>query len=234
MKLCSPDKEILFTSYSRANTSPCLQHPIFTFRSSKFSNFSEANLDICICRLVVNARSKMDAGSTFLICCLGVFSLLLIGGWWFGYPLLMRFARRGTSRQHLCQSPQTRMGVAQDGQESRRSSGNVRGHGLSSWKHLTDHQSTTLPSDDQAHHSSRASPASSITSVFSGTKSSCSVHKAKELDILQEPHDLSNMIPAPPVPKRSLGRQVTEIGTQVSVLLPISWPPKVPLALAPF
>jgi hypothetical protein len=148
----------------------------------------------------------MDAGSIFLICFVVAFSLLLTGGWWFGYPLLMCAARRGTSRQR------GGIGASQDERSS------VVGRpDLSSRRHLTLHQSATSPSSTQLRHCPRASPASSITSIFSGTKSSCGVHKATELDILKDPHDLYNMIPVPPVPKRSLGRHVAEIGTQVSV-----------------
>lgn len=131
-KLWFLDKEILLTSYSRANTRPCLKDPAFTFVHPNSQTSSKLILTSVSAGLAANARPKMDAGSIFLICFVVVFSLILIGGWWFGYPLLMCLARRETSRRRLCQSPQTGMRVAQDERELPRSRGMVRRHVLSS------------------------------------------------------------------------------------------------------
>jgi hypothetical protein len=174
----------------------------------------------------------MDAGSIFLICFVVVFGSLLICGWRFGHPLLMCYARRRTPRRPPQQSPQTESGRAQDGEEPPRTRGKVRSHSLLSWRYLTRHQSATSLSGDQPNHSPRASPGGSVLSTFSQMISSCSIHKATGLDIVKEPHDLYNMVAVPPVPKQSLSRRVTDIGTQVSLLPPIIWRMKMLLALA--
>jgi hypothetical protein len=184
--------------------------------------------DICVRSLTAADKFEMDAGSIFLICFGVVFGSLLIGGWRFGHPLLIRYAKRKSSQRLLVQNPQIGIETAQGGQESSVTSGKTRNLNWASWRH----RSAPSTSDDQSSPSPRASPASSLLSTILQNKSSCSSHKITELDIMKQPHDLYNMVAVPPVPKQCLSRRAADIGTQVSLLLPIIWHENVPLALA--
>lgn len=166
----------------------------------------------------------MDAGAIFLISFIVVFGSLLVGGWWCGHPLLMLWTRLVLPRRPPQQSRESGSQMARRMEESPRTRSDVRRYNLSSWKHLTHHQSVASRVNDETNHSPQALPASSTSSTFSQPQSSCSILKVTELDVVKQPHDLCNMLPVPPVPKQGLSRRVAEIGTQVSLLLPILLP----------
>ena len=180
----------------------------------------------------MKGTSKMDAGSIFLICFVVVLGLLLIGGWQFGHPLMVRYARRRTLRRPPQRNLQVGSEVAQDQEWLPRASSKARWHKMSPWGYPTRHQSATLPLDDKLNQSTQSSPASSIKSTISQTKSSYSVHKTIIPDIVKERHDLFDMVSLPPVPKQSLSRRVADFGTQVSLLLAVLWHLNVLSALA--
>jgi hypothetical protein len=106
-------------------------------RSHQLSYCYLTKLDIFVRSIAATDRFKMDSGSIFLICFVVVFSSLLIGGWWFGHPLLVRYARKKSSQRPAVQHSQIWSGMAQGGQLSPRTSRKVRRHDSSYWKHLT-------------------------------------------------------------------------------------------------
>jgi hypothetical protein len=146
----------------------------------------------------------MDAGLIFLICFVGAFGSLLVGGWWLGHPLLVHYAKRKPS-----QIPST-----QNRQEASLN--------WPSWRYLI-YRPTATSTSDRPIHSPRASSASRLSSITPQSIPSDHRYKITELVVIKEPHDLKNMAAVPPVPKQSLTRPVTEIGTQVSLLLFLIW-----------
>ena len=206
---------------ARPNIHLWLQYRELTFCQPQLSDCQLAIFDICIRGFTATEKVKMDAGSIFLICFVAIFGSLLIAGWRFGHPLLVRYARRRPSRAPPGQIPQTGSETMGGGQESAETSGEARTLNWASRENLVRGPSATFPSDDQPNPSSRASPVSTLSFTTSQTRSSGGSDEFPELDLVKEPHDLHNMAPIPPLPKESLSRRIAEIGAQVSLLLPM-------------
>jgi hypothetical protein len=165
-------------------------------------------------------KFEMDAGSIFLICFVGAFGSLLVGGWWLGHPLLVHYAKRKSSRIPSTQIRQEAGETAQGVQELSESSEKAASLNWPSWRHLIYHPTATSTStSDRPIHSPRASPVSRLSSITPQSMPSDHRYKITEFVVIKEPHDLNNMAAVPPVPKQSLTRPVAEIGTQVSLLL---------------
>lgn len=163
----------------------------------------------------------MEAGSIFLISFAVIFSSLLIGGWWFTHSLLIRYTKRKLSHQSALQHSQT---VSETTQELVETSEDARNLNWLYESHPISGRSRTSTIDSQLNPPSRASSASSIlSSGLSQTNGCDNSYKITEWHSTNEPHDLSNMVAIPPIPKQSLSRRAADIGTQVSLLLPIIW-----------
>jgi hypothetical protein len=162
-------------------------------------------------------NSEMDAGSIFLICFVGAFGSLLIGGWRFGHPLLVRYAKRRSSRIPLTQNQQEGSETAQGVQESSESAEKAESLDWPSWRHLIYRPAATSTSD-RPFQFPPASPVSRFSSTTLQSMPSDHRYKITEFVVTKEPHDLNNMAAVPPVPKQSLSRPVAEIGTQVKPL----------------
>lgn len=163
-------------------------------------------------------KFEMDAGSIFLICFVGAFGSLLVGGWWFSHPLLVHHAKRKSSQIPSTQSRQEAGETAQGVQESSESTEKAGSLNWPSWRHLIY----------RPIHSPRASPVSRLSPITPQSMPSDHRYKITEFVVIKEPHDLNNMAAVPPVPKQSLTRPVAEIGTQVSLLLALIWHARAP------
>ena len=168
--------------------------------------------------LTAGDKFEMDAGSIFLICFVSAFGSLLVGGWWFGHPLLVHYAKRKSSQIPSTQNRQEAGETAQGVQESSESAEKAGSLNWPSWRHLIYRPNATSTSD-RPIHSPRASPVSRLSSITPQSIPSDHRYKITEFVVIKEPHDLNNMAAVPPVPKQSLTRPVAEIGTQVSLLL---------------
>jgi hypothetical protein len=170
-------------------------------------------------------KFEMDAGSIFLICFVGAFGSLLVGGWWFGHPALVHYAKRKSSQIPSTQNRQEAGEMAQGVQESSESAEKAGSLNWPSWRHLI-YRPTATSTSDRAIHSPRASPVSS--SITPQSMPSDHRYKITEFVVIKEPHNFNNMAAVPPVPKQSLTRPVAEIGTQVSLLLALIWHARMP------
>ena len=159
----------------------------------------------------------MDASLIFLICFGVIFGSLLLGGWHFGHPLLLWYARRKSSRDRTSQNQQTGNEAAQGRSGSAAASRMAEGLNRASENHILHNRSAPSTSDEQPNSSPRASPVRRLSSATSQTRSSDGSDKFTESDLMREPHDLHNMIPVPPVPKKNFSRPVADVGTQVSL-----------------
>jgi hypothetical protein len=208
------------------------KHPLLAARFS----LHVAHLNLSISRsarltplhnLTAVGKFEMDAGSIFLICFVGAFGSLLVGGWWFGHPLLVHCAKRKPSQIPSTQNRQEAGETAQGVQDSNESAEKAGSLNWSSWRHLI-YRPTATSTPDHPIHSSRASPVNRLSSITPQSIPSCYRYKVTEFVVIKEPHDLNNMAAVPPVPKQSLTRPVAEIGTQVSLLLFLIWHARVP------
>ena len=169
----------------------------------------------------------MDAGSIFLICFVGAFGSLLVGGWRLGHPLLVHYAKRKSSRIPSTQIRQEASRTAQGVQESSESPEKAASLNWPSWRHLIYRPTTTSTSDSPLQFPP-ASPVSRLSSTTLQSMPSEQRCKTTEFVVTNEPHDFNNMTAVPPIPKQSLSRPVVEIGTQVSLLLFLIWHARVP------
>ena len=161
----------------------------------------------------------MDAGLIFLICFCVVFGVLLTGGWQFGHPLLVRYARRKSSPGRTLQNQHTGNETNQGRQELAGVSRKAEGLAWASRKHLVRGRSAPSTSDGQPNPSPQVSLVCRLSIATSQTRSSDGSGKYTSLDLGKESHDLKNMIPVPPVPTKCVSRRSADIGTQVSLLL---------------
>jgi hypothetical protein len=207
------------------------KHSLLAARSSLLV----VHLNLSICRLAhltpthsltAANNSEMDAGSIFLICFVGAFGSLLIGGWWFGHPLLLHYAKQKSSRIPLMQIQQGSE-TAQGVQESSESAEKVGSPNWPSWRHLI-YRPTATSASDRPLQFPPASPVSRLSSTTLQSMPSERRYKTTEFVLTNEPHDFNNMAAVPPIPKQSLSRPVAEIGTQVSLLLFLIWHARVP------
>lgn len=173
----------------------------------------------------------MDGGLIFLICFCVVFGALLIGGWQFGHPLLVRYARAKSSHGRTPLNQHTRNESNQGRQEPAGASRKAEGLAWASRKHLVRSRSAPSTSDSQPNPSPRASPVCRLSIATSQTRSSGGSGRFTASDLGKEWYDPKNMIPVPPVPTKCVSRRVADIGTQVSLLLPTISHAIVPAAL---
>jgi hypothetical protein len=199
------------------------KHPLLT---AKFS-LHVVHLDLSISSsprltpvhsLTAIDKFEMDAGSIFLICFVSAFGSLLVGGWWFGHPLLVHYAKRKSPQIPSTQNRQEAGETAQGVQESSESAEKAGSLNWPSWRHLI-YRPTANSISDRPLQSPRASPVSRLSSITSQSIPSDHRYKITEFVVIKEPHNLNNMAVVPPVPKQSLTRPVAEIGTQVSLLI---------------
>jgi hypothetical protein len=165
----------------------------------------------------------MDAGSIFLICFAVIFCSLLIGGWRFGYSLLVCCEKRRALQDRVSQDRQRESGRVQGGQESAKASQEAQGHDATSQKDLVHSLSAPSTADKQPNPSPPTPPIRRLSSTASQPISSDGSYTCAPSDLIPDPHDNQNMTTVPPVPRKCPRRESAGIGTQVSLLQPIFW-----------